>query len=144
LWQLTDRFDHWNPSMPRHTPSNQRSVLIVDDKTDSREVLRAVLEMRGWNIIEADDASEGLEKADLYRPDVIVLDVDALSAENEAVQARYDAASQRNDASLVVIGQARYAGVLASRRRNVAKPYHYAPLVRTIDELATRVLAKAS
>lgn len=131
--------------MDRFTPcSPQRSVLIVDDSRDSREVLRAVLELRGWNIIEADDASDGLHKADEFHPDVIVLDADARSAGGNDLQASYDDASRRNNASLVVIGQARFNGPDDARHRVVAKPYHYAPLVRTIDELASSVLAKAS
>ena len=131
--------------MDRYTPcSPQRSVLIVDDSRDSREVLRAVLELRGWNIIEADDASDGLHKADEFRPDVIVLDADARSAGGNDLQASYDDASRRNNASLVVIGQARFNGPDDARHRVISKPYHYAPLVRTIDELASSVLAKAS
>ncbi len=131
--------------MNRYPPqSPQRSVLIVDDSRDSREVLKAVLELRGWNIIEADDASDGLQKADEFHPDVIVLDAEARTTGDADLQASYDDASRRNNASLVVIGQARFNGSSDARHRVVAKPYHYAPLVRTIDELASSVLAKAS
>lgn len=131
--------------MNRYPPqSPQRSVLIVDDSRDSREVLKAVLELRGWNIIEADDASDGLQKADEFHPDVIVLDAEARTTGDADLQASYDDASRRNNASLLVIGQARFNGSSDARHRVVAKPYHYAPLVRTIDELASSVLAKAS
>jgi DNA-binding NtrC family response regulator len=119
-----------------------RSVLIVDDSPDSREVLRAVLELRGWNIIEADDAQDGLAKANELHPDVIVLDTDTVT--DSEVEASYDNASRKNNASLVVIGQARYNVPPSDRHRVVTKPYHYAPLVRTIDELAASALAKAS
>lgn len=127
--------------MDRYLPPG-RSVLIVDDSPDSREVLRAVLELRGWKIIEADDAQDGLAKANELHPDVIVLDTD--TANDSAVEASYDNASRQNNASLVVIGQARYNVPVSDRHRVVAKPYHYAPLVRTIDELAASALAKAS
>ena len=127
--------------MDRYLPPG-RSVLIVDDSPDSREVLRAVLELRGWKIIEADDAQDGLAKANELHPDVIVLDTD--TANDSAVEASYDDASRQNNASLVVIGQARYNVAPSERHRIVAKPYHYAPLVRTIDELAASALAKAS
>ena len=111
-----------------------RSVLIVDDSADSREVLRAVLELRGWKIIEADDAADGLAKADELHPDIIVLDSD--TTDDCDLEASYDVASRRNNASLVVIGRARYNLPESDRHRVVAKPYHYAPLIRTIDELA--------
>lgn len=119
--------------MDRYTPGG-RSVLIVDDSRDSREVLRAVLELRGWKIIEADDATDGLAKADEFHPDVILLDTD--TTDDGAAEASFDTASRRNNASLIVIGQARYNVAPSARHRLVAKPYHYAPLVRTIDELA--------
>ncbi len=128
--------------MPTYSPPT-RSVLIVDGSSDSREVLRAVLELRGWNIIEADGTVAGLEMADALHPDVILLDTDTQAADDAAVQASFDDASRRNNASLVVIGQARFNGV-DSHHRIVAKPYHYGPLIRTIDELSARVLAKAS
>lgn len=127
--------------MDRYSPPG-RSVLIVDDSRDSREILRAVLELRGWKIIEADDAEDGLAKANAMHPDVIVLDTD--TTDDCDVEASFDDASKRNNASLVVIGQARYNVSPSQRHRNVAKPYHYAPLIRTIDELAASTLAKAS
>jgi CheY-like chemotaxis protein len=126
-----------------YASATRKSVLIVDQSLDSREVLRAVFELRGWNILEADGASEGLEMAEQFHPDVILLDTDTHQADDAAMQASYEDASRRNQASLVVIGQARCAAH-AGRQRVVAKPYHYAPLIRTIDELAASVLAKAS
>ncbi len=127
--------------MDRYSPPG-RSVLIVDDSRDSREVLRAVLELRGWKLIEADDAEDGLAKAERHHPDVIGLDTD--TTDDCDVEASFDDASRRNNASLVVIGQARYNVAPSDRHRVVAKPYHYAPLIRTIDELAASALAKAS
>lgn len=129
--------------MDRRSPEG-RSVLIVDESPDSREVLRAVLELRGWKIIEADGAEEGLAKAEALHPDVIVLDTDTCAADDAEVQASYDNASRKHNASLVLIGRARFEGAATARHRVVSKPYHYAPLVRTIDELTSSALAKAS
>jgi ActR/RegA family two-component response regulator len=130
---------HKEVFVDRYSPG--RSVLIVDDSRDSREVLRAVLELRGWKIFEADDAQDGLAKAEELHPDVIVLDTD--TSDDCDLEASFDNTSKRNNASLVVIGQARYTAPPTARHRVVAKPYHYAPLVRTIDELAASALAKA-
>jgi CheY-like chemotaxis protein len=124
-----------------HVDAAGPSVLIVDDSSDSREVLRAVLELRGWRILEADDPQDGLAMTAALHPDVILLDTD--TAADGAVEECYEIASRRHNASLVVIGQARYNVPASDRHRVVAKPYHYAPLVRTIDELAASALAKA-
>lgn len=125
------------------TTATRRSVLIVDDSRDAREVLRAVLELRGWNIIEADDAADGLAKAEALHPDVIVLDADTAAVDDAAMQSSFQDASRKHNGSLVVIGQARFKAAREARERVVAKPYHYAPLIRTIDELAASALAKA-
>jgi CheY-like chemotaxis protein len=50
-------------------------VLIVEDEPALRESLRAGLEMAGYEVHEASDGAEGLEKAEHLRPDVIFLDV---------------------------------------------------------------------
>jgi len=52
-----------------------RKVLVVDDESDSREFVRAILEPMGWEVCEAEDGSSGLEMAKSARPDLIILDV---------------------------------------------------------------------
>jgi two-component system, OmpR family, response regulator len=53
----------------------QHTVLIVDDDSHIREVLRYALEKEGITVMEADNGLQGLEKARGLRPDIIVLDV---------------------------------------------------------------------
>ncbi len=50
-------------------------VLIVDDEAISRAVSRELLEMAGYEVVEARDGREGLTKAETLHPDVILLDV---------------------------------------------------------------------
>ncbi len=57
-------------------PENtSRRVLVVEDQTDSRETLRMLLEVWGYEVKEAGDGLEGVEKALSWRPDVAVLDI---------------------------------------------------------------------
>ena len=113
----------------------QRSVLIVDESSDSREVLRTVLEHRGLRILEASQRDEGLELARQHQPDLIVLD---LELDGEAAPAAHEFAAQSPQATpLVVLGSARRRG--ASRVGEfISKPYHYAPLIRKIEQLLER------
>ncbi len=112
-----------------------RRVLIVDQSEDTREVLRAALERRGVETLEASGARQGIELARQHHPQVIVLDLEADAAADEQVQAQYDAESRDHDARLVVLGRTcRYKRTLPSDRI-VSKPYHYAPLIRTIERL---------
>ena len=50
-------------------------ILVVDDDSDIRELLSDLLEDRGYEVIQADGGSEGLEKAAQDQPDLIILDV---------------------------------------------------------------------
>lgn len=51
-----------------------RKILIADDDEDSRVLLTFVLEQEGWDVAEARNGREALEKALQYQPDVLVLD----------------------------------------------------------------------
>jgi CheY-like chemotaxis protein len=111
------------------------SVLIVDQSEDTREVLRAALERRGVQILEAAEARQGIDLARRHHPEVIVLDLECEAADDSDVQAEYDAEAREGTGALVVLGKARrYEDKLPSDRI-LPKPYHYAPLIRTIERL---------
>ena len=50
-------------------------VLVVDDDSDHREMLRAMLELKGFSVLEAGDAAQALLAAAKSRPDLILSDV---------------------------------------------------------------------
>jgi len=52
-----------------------KKILIVDDNQDSRELTVKVLKNRGYQIIEARDGEEALEKALAEKPDLILMDI---------------------------------------------------------------------
>jgi CheY-like chemotaxis protein len=112
-----------------------RRVLIVDESDESRDVLRTVLERRGVQIIEASRVHQGLELAQSHRPDLIVLDVEAIPDDEASVYDDFDARSRAGASSLVVLGSTSRPGAPRSDGRFIAKPYHYATLVRKIEEL---------
>lgn len=51
------------------------TVLIVEDYSDTRELLSTLLRTRGFNVIEAEDGLEGLLKASGMYPDLIIMDL---------------------------------------------------------------------
>jgi two-component system, cell cycle response regulator DivK len=112
------------------------SVLIVDSSAENREVLRTVLARRGLRIFEADEAERGLELAREHHPDVIVLDVESQAAD-ASLEDQFGAEASEQQTSLVILGKARCA-LAGGRAQVVAKPYHFAPLVHTIELLAAK------
>jgi DNA-binding response OmpR family regulator len=52
-----------------------RRVLVVDDNTDAADSLAMLLEVRGDEVRIAYDGLEALEAEDVFRPDVVLLDI---------------------------------------------------------------------
>ncbi len=51
-----------------------KRILIVDDNASVRRLLRAAFEQPGWEVAEAVNGREAIDKAEL-NPDLIVLDL---------------------------------------------------------------------
>jgi signal transduction histidine kinase/ActR/RegA family two-component response regulator len=56
-------------------PGTGRRLLLVEDHTDSRHMVRQLLEADGHTVFEAEDGPSGLEKAREVRPDAVLLDI---------------------------------------------------------------------
>lgn len=52
-----------------------KSVLVVDDEPEIRELLRVSLEAEGYEILEAGDGLEAIRMVRHARPDLIILDI---------------------------------------------------------------------
>jgi len=53
----------------------KKMILLADDSASTRRALRAILERRGFGVVEARNGDEALQKAVIHRPDLIILDV---------------------------------------------------------------------
>jgi len=61
-------------AMDRRTGANRKTVLLIDDDPDMREIGKKIITGAGYNFIEASNGKEGLEKILKQRPDLILLD----------------------------------------------------------------------
>jgi len=50
-------------------------VLVAEDNPVNRELLRELLENRGYAVVEARDGQEALRMVDETRPDLLLLDI---------------------------------------------------------------------
>jgi CheY-like chemotaxis protein len=55
--------------------ASPKTVLLIDDHADEREIQRALLSHRGYNVLDAADGATGLDTAFQFLPDLILLDV---------------------------------------------------------------------
>lgn len=52
-----------------------KKILIIDDEPDFVESVARVLEARGYKIDSAPSGKEGMEKAKIFQPNLVLLDV---------------------------------------------------------------------
>ena len=52
-----------------------KKILVVEDTEDNRQILRDLLGMAGYDLVEANDGAEGVAKAAEHRPDLILMDI---------------------------------------------------------------------
>ncbi|HEV3341459.1 MAG TPA: response regulator [Pirellulales bacterium] len=110
----------------------RRTVLVVDPLDETHEVLRAALGEQGVDVLASHDSARGLALAKQHRPHLIVLDLEADSS-SSALAGRL--ASEASETPLVVLGTAKRATFGSDACQFLRKPYHYAPLIRKIEEL---------
>jgi len=52
-----------------------KKILVADDKPSGRELIRTILEKDGYQVIEAGDGIEAVDRAREANPDLIILDI---------------------------------------------------------------------
>ena len=52
-----------------------KKILVVEDTEDNRQILRDLLGMAGYEMVEAHDGAEGVAKATEHKPDLILMDI---------------------------------------------------------------------
>jgi hypothetical protein len=67
-----------------------------------------------------------------------VLDADSESADDANVRRQYGEPSNNRPAAVVVLGMVQRRGEGCSGDHVIPKPYHYAPLIRKIEQLLER------
>jgi CheY-like chemotaxis protein len=61
--------------MTSTTATAAPTILVIEDYSDTRELLSVLLRRKGYNVIEAEDGVEGLLKASGHYPDLILMDL---------------------------------------------------------------------
>ncbi|MFC0677818.1 ATP-binding protein [Lysobacter korlensis] len=121
-------------------------VLLLEDDTDSRQVLTLMLESRGALVKACASASEGLSAVGAFEPAVIISDIgmpvmdgyEFIRAlrEQEATEGRSPAPA----VALTAYAQAsdRVRALSSGFQMHVAKPVHPAELLAVVDSLRSR------
>lgn len=129
------------------------SVMIVDDERDARDVLAAMLELRGAEVIAASSAAEAVKALSCAtngsRPDVLVSDIGMPGEDGFDLISRVRAMGPERGGDIPAIALTAYARpedrarvLAAGFQRHVAKPVEPSRLALAVASLARRA-AKA-
>ena len=88
---------------PAAKPATAARVLIVDDHEDARMTLKILLELLGYQVLEAGDGIEGLRMALAERPDVAVVDIGLPGIDGYEVAQRMRADAATRDMPLIAL-----------------------------------------
>jgi CheY-like chemotaxis protein len=113
-------------------------VLVIDDDSDIRALIGAILHRRGIRVEEAQDGFEGLSKARANPPDLILCDLvmPVMSGSATLAECRRDAAL-RSIPFLMITGMAHVVdehGLLAAGANGLLpKPFTSTMLIETVS-----------
>ena len=128
------------PVEPGHDAGGRPLVLVVDDQSSLRSLIRVNLELEGFVVAEAVDGVDCLEQARRLRPDLITLDIVMPRLDGLSTAAELRADPRLRDIPIVMVttsGQsqdllrARAVGVEAY----LTKPYDPDEMVETVRRL---------
>jgi len=91
------------PDMEERQKVVSRKILIVEDNQDSRELVVKILKNKGYQIIEAIDGAEALEKARVEKPDLILMDISIPKIDGYEVTKRLKSEEDFKDIPIVAL-----------------------------------------
>ena len=117
-----------------------RKILVAEDDLASRELIREILEARGYEVVEVGDGQEAVQKIAEKKPDLVLLDIQMPLLDGFGVlrQLRQDS----RFASLPVVAVTAYAmqgdrakALAAGFDAYLTKPLNAAALKKQIEQL---------
>ena len=125
-------------------PGKTFKVLVVDDFEDNRAMYAEFLRYSGFDVTEASDGAEAIEKATALRPDVVIMDLSLPIVDGWEATRRLKAEPKTRDIPIVALtGHALEGHSQGAREagcnRFLAKPCLPETLLETLRELLSDV-----
>ena len=105
-----------------------KKILVVEDTEDNRQILRDLLSMAGYEMVEAHDGAEGVAKAAEHKPDLILMDIQMPVMDGYEATRRIKADPALKSIPIIVVTSYALSGDEEKARRAgcddyVAKPF---------------------
>jgi CheY-like chemotaxis protein len=121
------------------------NILVVEDDSDTRELLRVLLEAQGGTVRAASSVSEALTAYDQSRPDILVADIGMPDYNGYTLIGRVRARDRERGRFVPAIALTAYATAIdrdtvlsAGFQVHMPKPFDPSQLVNVIADLATQ------
>ncbi len=118
------------------------TVLVVEDFEDNRFMMRRLLEMSGYRVVEAVNGNQAVEMAESESPDIILMDLslpvlDGLAATRRIRERNGDGAGRVPIIAVSAHDSADFhaEALAAGCNEYVTKPIDFDQLVRLLDRL---------
>lgn len=120
-----------------------KKILIVEDNVVNRVLMQDLLTYHGYEILEAGDGAEGIEKARKYKPDLILMDMQMPIMDGIQAVTRLKADPKTRDIKIISLTAFAMKGdrerfLRAGCDEYVAKPIN----TRELPKLVKRLLAE--
>ena len=126
------------------------SVLVVDDDTDSRNVVCHLLENQGASVAKAESTADAFVRFKQLRPDVLISDIGMPDEDGYALIRRVRSLASHEGGNTPAVALTAYvrsededAAIGAGYQRHVRKPVVVAELITAVAELATNAATTA-
>jgi len=117
-----------------------KKILVAEDNPANRELMHEVLSGRGYEVIEASDGQEALQKIEETRPDLVLLDIQLPVLDGFAVLTKLRENPDYKGLRVVAVTanamrEDREKGIKAGFDAYISKPIDIAGLRTKVEEL---------
>jgi CheY-like chemotaxis protein len=118
-------------------------VLVVEDFEDNRFMMRRLLEMSGYYVVEAVNGNQAVEQASSQRPDIILMDLSLPQLDGLAATRRIRAQEGSRKVPIIAVSAHDSAdfhaeALAAGCNEYVTKPIDFDQLVQLLHRLTTK------
>lgn len=119
---------------------SQPTVLVVEDFEDNRFMMRRLLEMSGYRVVEAVNGNQAVESAASERPDIILMDLSLPQLDGLAATRRIRSQEDGRKVPIIAVSAHDSAdfhaeALAAGCNEYVTKPIDFDQLVQLLDRL---------
>ncbi|MBV9960474.1 MAG: response regulator [Acidobacteria bacterium] len=123
-----------------YSGATMQTIMVVEDDDDSRLMMKTLLELKGYRVLDAASGEEALARAEQDRPGLILMDLQLPRLSGLAVARRVRQHAQLSETPIIIVSghdplQHRQLALAAGCNEFLHKPLDFDLLEQTLDRL---------